>query len=54
MFISRNAIFSENEFLLDRNGKVVELEKIQEPQNAPIITVDNIPADAGPSEAQPL
>ena len=30
VFVSRNAIFLEEEFLLDRNGKVVELEEIQE------------------------
>lgn len=39
MFISRNDTFLEKEFLLHKNGKMIELEEIQEPQ-----TIENVEA----------
>ena len=32
VFVYRNPTFLEKEFLLDRNGKIMELEEVQEPQ----------------------
>ncbi|KZV22848.1 hypothetical protein F511_19440 [Dorcoceras hygrometricum] len=35
VFVSRNATFMEMEFLLDRKGKIVELEEVREPTEVP-------------------
>ncbi|KZV17127.1 hypothetical protein F511_22245 [Dorcoceras hygrometricum] len=35
VFVSRNATFVEREFLLDRKGKIVELEKVRDPIEVP-------------------
>ena len=54
VFVSRNTTFLDREFLLDRNGQVVELEEIQEPQNIPTEAVSETPNEAGPSCTQSL
>ena len=54
VFVSRNATFLEEEFLYDRNGKIVELGEVQEPQVVPSIAVDETLTNIGPSKIQPL
>lgn len=37
LFVSRNVIFLEKEFLLDRNGRIIDLEEIQETPTPEIV-----------------
>ncbi|CAA0833214.1 Unknown protein, partial [Striga hermonthica] len=51
VFVSRNVVFLEEEFL-SKNSGVIELN--EEPQEIPQNTTNNIPVETGPSVTQPL
>ncbi|CAA0827628.1 cysteine-rich RLK (RECEPTOR-like protein kinase) 8, partial [Striga hermonthica] len=52
VFVSRNAVFLEEEVLSKENNEIIELN--EEPQIIPQIDTDNIQVETGQSETQPL